>query len=148
MNAYKNASFVGIVLFLFGIVITGYGFSFLLEETDLTENGVKVKGKVVDINHKDFYRSPFVEFKTLEGKKYTFLSKLDVNVDFFQYEIGQEVGVIYHKDDPSKAEIDAFWERNTAQMYLGFLGVFLMLFGIIFRRRMLRKARKYSQKYQ
>jgi hypothetical protein len=144
MNAYKRVAFVGIVLFLFGVVISIYGFSFLLEENELSENGVIVKGKVVDINQKDIYRSPFVEFTTLEGEKITFLSPLDVNVDFFQYEIGDEVEVIYNKNNPKHAQINAFWERNTAQMYLGFLGVFLMLFGLLFRRRMLRKAKRYS----
>ncbi len=144
MSAYKRVAFVGIVLFLFGVVISIYGFSFLLEENELSENGVIVKGKVVDINQKDIYRSPFVEFSTLEGEKITFLSPLDVNVDFFQYEIGDEVEVIYNKNNPKHAQINAFWERNTAQMYLGFLGVFFMLFGLLFRRRMLRKAKRYA----
>ncbi len=143
MNAYKNASFVGIVLFLFGIVITGYGFSFLMEDNDLQENGIIVKGEVIDINKKDIYRSPFVRFTTEEGETITFLSKLDVNVDLFQYEIGQEVEVIYHKNNPKQAEINAFWERNTAQLYLGCFGVFLMFFGIFLRRRLLKKARRY-----
>ena len=144
MNAYKSASFVGIILFLFGIIIAIYGFSFLLEDNALTENGVIVKGKVIDINKKAIYRSPFVKFKTEEGEEFTFLSKLEVNVDLFQYQIGQEVEVIYNKENPKQAEINAFWERNVAQVYLGWLGVFLMLFGLFFRRRMLKKAKKYS----
>ncbi len=144
MSAYKRVSFVGIVIFLFGIVITGYGFSFLMADNDLQDNGIIVKGTVVDINEKDIYRSPFVEFVTKDGQTVTFLSKLDVNVDLFQYHIGQEVEVIYHKDNPDNCEINAFWERNSAQMYLGFVGIFLMIFGIIMRRRFLKKARKYS----
>ena len=60
MNAYRNASFIGIVLFIIGIVIAIYGFSFLTENTDLEKNGIRVKGKVVDINEKAIYRSPFV----------------------------------------------------------------------------------------
>jgi hypothetical protein len=144
MNAYKRVAFVGIVLFLFGVVIAIYGFSFLMEDNELSENGVVVTGKVIDINQKDIYRSPFVEFTTLEGEKITFLSHLDVNVDLFQYQIGDEVEVIYNKNNPKHAQINAFWERNTAQLYLGFLGVFLMLFGLFFRRRMLKKAKKYA----
>ena len=91
MNAYKNASFVGIVIFIFGIIIAIYGFSFLSEDNDLEENGIIVKGTVIDINKKAIYRSPFVEFKTKEGQTITFLSKLEVNVDLFNYQIGQEV---------------------------------------------------------
>lgn len=142
MSAYKRVAFVGIILFLFGVVITIYGFSFLLQENELSENGVIVKGKVVDINEKDFYRAPFIEFTTLEGEKIIFLSPLDVNVDFFDYKIGDEVEVIYNKNNPKHAQINAFWERNTAQMYLGFVGIFLIFFGLLFRRRMLRKARR------
>ena len=148
MNAYKNASFVGIVLFLFGVVISIYGFSFLMEDNDLQENGIIVKGEVVEINEKDIYRSPFVRFTTTEGETITFLSKLDVNVDLFQYHVGQEVEVIYHKNNPKQAEINAFWERNTAQMYLGFLGFFLMLFGVFLRRRLLKKAKRYAAQHQ
>ncbi len=144
MNAYKRVAFVGIVLFLFGVIIAIYGFSFLMEDNELSENGVVVTGKVIDINQKDIYRSPFVEFTTLEGEKITFLSHLDVNVDLFQYQIGDEVEVVYNKNNPKHAQINAFWERNTAQLYLGFLGVFLMLFGLFFRRRMLKKAKKYA----
>lgn len=147
MNAYKRVAFVGIILFLFGAVIAIYGFSFLIEDNELSENGVIVTGKVIDINQKDIYRSPFVEFTTLEGEKITFLSPLDVNVDLFQYQIGDEVEVIYNKNNPKHAQINAFWERNTAQLYLGFLGVFLMLFGLFFRRRMLKKAKKYASNY-
>lgn len=144
MNAYKNASFVGIVIFLAGIVITIYGFSFLLEQNDLQQNGIIVKGTVVDINKKDFYRAPFVRFTTKDNQTITFLSKLDVNVDLFTYKIGQEVDVIYHKDDPNQAEINAFWERNVAQIYLGCLGIFLILFGFFLRKFLLKKAKKYA----
>ena len=144
MNAYKNASFAGIVLFIAGIVITIYGFSFLLKQSDLETNGVIVKGTVIDIAKKDFYRSPIVQYTTKDNQTYTFRSELDVNKDLFTYVIGQEVDVIYHKDDPGNAKIHAFWENNVAQMYLGILGVFLMIFGFFLRRGLLKKARKYE----
>ena len=144
MNAYKNASFAGIVILIAGIVITIYGFSFVLAQNDLEANGVIVKGTVIDIARKDFYRSPVVRFTTLEGETYTFRSELDVAKDLFTYEINQEVEVIYHKDDPTNAKINAFWEGNVAQLYLGILGIFLVLFGFFFRLGMLKKARKYA----
>ncbi|MBN2535125.1 MAG: DUF3592 domain-containing protein [Spirochaetales bacterium] len=145
MNAYKNASFAGIVIFIGGIIITIYGFSFLLKQSNLESNGIIVKGTVIDIAEKDFYRSPIVQFTTKENQTFTFRSELDVNQDLFHYVIGQEVDVIYHKDDPSNAKIHAFWEGNVAQLYLGILGIFLMVFGFLFRRGMLKKAKKYEQ---
>jgi hypothetical protein len=133
MNAYKNASFVGIVIFIAGIVIGIYGFSFYLEQSDLETNGIIVKGTVIDIAKKDFYRSPIVRYTTRDNQTFTFRSELDVNKDMFTYVIGQEVDVIYHKDDPANAKIHAFWE-----------GVFLMIFGFFLRRRLLKKAKKYE----
>ena len=53
MNAFKNASFVGIVIFIGGLVVTIYGFSFLIAQNDLQENGIIVTGTVIDIAKKD-----------------------------------------------------------------------------------------------
>jgi len=145
MNAYKNASFVGIVIFIAGIIVTIYGFSFLLKQNELEANGIIVKGTVIDIAKKDFYRSPVVQFKTKDNQTYTFRSELDVNKDLFTYAIGDKVDVIYHKDDPGNAKINAFWESNVAQMYLGILGVFLMIFGFFLRLGLMKKARKYEE---
>lgn len=144
MNAYKRASFVGIVLFLFGIVIAMYGFSFLLQTNDLQKNGIIVQWKVVGIAEKAIYRSPIVEFVTNDDQKMTFKSRLEVNRYMFDYTIGQEVEVIYHKDDPTNAEINAFREQYMPQIYLGSFGVFLMLLGIFLRWLFLRKAKKFA----
>ena len=38
MNAFKNASYAGIIILIFGIVISIYGASILLAEMDLDEN--------------------------------------------------------------------------------------------------------------
>lgn len=146
MNAYKNVSYVGFVIFFFGILITCYGFSFLLTQQNLEANAISVKGTVVDINEKAIYRSPFVKFTTLEGKEITFLAQLEVNVDFFDYTIGQEVDVIYHEDNPNQAKIDTFWQNNFEQVFLGGFGLFLMLFGFIMRKIFLGKAKRYEQR--
>jgi hypothetical protein len=145
MNAYKNASIAGVIIFIAGVIVTVYGFSFLLKQNELESNGIIVKGTVIDIAKKDFYRSPVVRYKTKENQTYTFRSDLDVNKDFFTYFIGQEVDVIYHKDDPGNAKIHRFWESNVAQLYLGFLGLFLIIFGFLLRRGLLKKAKKYEE---
>lgn len=144
MNAYKNASYVGFVILILGTIVAIYGFSFLLKQNELEANAVRVKGTVFDINEKAIYRSPWVKFNTLEGKEITFLSQLEVNVDLFPYTIGQEVDVIYHKDNPNQAKIDAFWEGNFEQLFLGVFGVFLMCLGLFLRWMFLRKAKKYE----
>jgi hypothetical protein len=144
MNAYKNASYVGFVLSILGTIVAVYGFSFLLTLNALDANGVVVKGTVFQIEEHAIYRSPWVRFNTVEGKEYVFLSELEQNKDLFPYIVGQEVDVIYDKDNPRNARINAFWERNFAQIFLGIFGVFLMFFGLFVRWQFLRKAKKYS----
>ena len=145
MNAFKIASNVGFVIALAGLGITYYGFRFLLETNDLQKNGIKVKGKVIEIHQNGpMYRMPVVEFKTKEAKKHRFESRLQVNHLMFKYAVGQEVEVIYHKADFKNCEINAFWEQNMPQIFLGSFGVFLFLFGLLFRWLMLKKARKYA----
>lgn len=143
---YKTVSNIGFVIVFFGVVVAIYGFSFLLKQNDLEDNGIKVKGTVVDINVKAIYRSPFVQFSTLEGEEIIFLSDLEVNHMMFDYVIGQEVDVIYHKDDPHNAKIDAFWEAHFADIFLGSFGVFLMLLGLLIRWVYMRKHRRQEQR--
>lgn len=145
MSAYKRASFVGFVIAIFGIIIAVYGFKFLLERNDLQANGIKVKGKVIEIGQNGpMYRFPIVEFKTADGKKRVFKSRLEINHLMFKYVIGQEVDVIYHKNDVKNVEVDAFWEQNMPQIFLGSFGLFLMLLGLFLRWMFLRKARQYA----
>jgi len=144
MNAFKLASNVGFVIFAFGVAVAIYGFSFLLEQNDLEANAEKVKGTVIEmVQNGPMYLSPMVRFTTLDGKEITFKSDLDLNKSLTPYFVGQEVDIIYHKDNPYNAKIDTFIENNFGQLFLGFFGVFLMIFGLIFRKMMLRNAEKY-----
>jgi hypothetical protein len=144
MNAYRTASYVGFVLTILGLAILVYAAYFLLALQDLDLNGIKVKGKVIDISQKAIYRSPVVSFQTKEGQTRTFISDLDQNKDMFHYQIGQEVEVIYHKDNPNNARINNFWERNFGQIFLGIFGGFLCSFGFFVRWQFLRKAKRYD----
>jgi len=144
MNPYRLISIIPpLVLTIFGLVLCYYGFMTQQDNSQLDAFGVRVKGTVVDINEKGIYRSPFVEFQTLDGKKITFLSKLEVNQDMFNYEIGQEVDVIYPKDNPQSAVIDAFVERNFVQLFVGILGIVLLLIAYFINRHFSKKAAQY-----
>jgi hypothetical protein len=146
MNAYKTASNVGIVIAFFGLAIMFYGFRFLLERNDLQKNGIQVKGKVIEIaQNGPMYRMPVVEFKTLEGKYHRFESRLQINHLMFKYFVGQEVTVIYHKNNFRNSEIDAFWEQNFPQIFLGCFGILVLIIGIFIRWFLLRKSRFYSK---
>lgn len=145
MNAYKNVSYVGFVIMIFGIILCIYGFSFYQTQNDLETNGVRVKGEVVDIAENGIYRSPIVKYNTEAGEEYTFRSEFEVNMDMFPYTLGQEVDVIYHQDNPSQAKIDALWEANFEQSFLGILGVVLIILGLLMRMFFLRKAKRYER---
>lgn len=145
MSAYKRVSYVGIVLFILGGIVAAYGYTFWQKTQDLKKNGIRVKGTVYEIGSKAIYRFPFVKFKTKEGEEVMFKSELEVNVDLFQYKVGQQVEVIYHKDNPKNARIDGFWEHNTAEMYLALLGAIVMVVGLIVRLTFARKARRYAR---
>jgi hypothetical protein len=133
MGATRPFKFIGVVICLFGIVITVYGVTHFLEKKDLEGKGIVVKGVVSEIHVDHIYRSPFVKFSTLEGKEMVFLSELMVNVDLFDYEVGQEVEVIYHRDNPKNSRIYAFWEMNFGHLFLGLFGGFLVLLGLFLR---------------
>ena len=143
MNAYRNASYVGFVIMIFGAIITVYGFSFLLNQQELEANAVRVKGTVIELSSNGpMYLAPVVKFKTNEGREITFRSELDLNKSLNPYSVGQEVNVIYHKDNPTKAKIDAFWEANFGQIFLGIFGLIVMLVGLIIRWSLMRKSRR------
>jgi hypothetical protein len=133
------------VLFILGGIVAAYGYTFWQKTQDLKKNGIKVTGTVYEIGSKAIYRFPFVKFKTKEGEEIMFKSELEVNVDLFQYKVGQQVEVIYHKDNPRNARIDGFWEHNTAEMYLALLGAIVMVVGLIVRLTFARKARRHSR---
>lgn len=86
-----------------------------------------------------------VEFKTQDGRTVRFLDKLFWNVRFNKYKIVQEVVFIYDPANPEvTATINDFFQRNTAPWWPFIVGIVVMLIGIVFRRRMKRKARIYD----
>jgi hypothetical protein len=102
MNAYKNASYAGFVLYVIGIVLIIYGGTNLLKMSALDQKGLKAKGKVFDLNVVEPYRQAWVQFKTKEGKIVRFLDKLFWYHGFKKYSAGQEVEVLYDPANPEK----------------------------------------------
>lgn len=84
---------------------------------NIYSKGITVKGKVIDISKKGIYRSAIVRFTTKNGRRVVFKSKLDTNVDLFDYKIGQKVEVIYAPKDPKgTASINTFAERTATKI--------------------------------
>jgi hypothetical protein len=84
---------------------------------DFYKNSIIVKGKVTGVSKKAIYRSAIVTFTTRKGRRIVFKSKLDTNVDLFDYTIGQTVEVIYSPKDPYRtASINTFAERSATKI--------------------------------
>jgi len=145
MNAYKNASYAGFVLYLIGIVLIIYGLINLSKEIELDQKGIKTKGYVFDLNVIEPYRQAMVQFETDKGNTVRFLDKLFWSQIFNTYSIGQEVEVIYDPANPQKtATINEFFQRNTEPWWPVIVALVVILVGWIMRRIMLKKARIYE----
>lgn len=149
MNAYKNASFAGIILYLFGIVLIIYGLANQGIEKNLDQEGLIAKGKVYELHVVEPYRQAMVEFTTTDGRTVKFLDKLFWNQDFEKYKVGQEVEVIYNPADPEgTATINDFFQRNTAPWWPFIVGLVVILVGWIMRKSMLKKAKIYEGQHK
>jgi len=143
MNGFRNASYVGFVLYLIGLVVIGYGLFNLSIEKNLDEVGLKTKGKVYGLAVVEPYRKALVEFKDSKGKKVQFEDKLFWNHSFQKYTKGQEVEVLYDPADPIRtAVINDFFQRATAPWWPVIVGGILFIVGFVLRKIMLKKAKE------
>lgn len=143
-TSYRRLSMVGIILMFIGIGLGIWGAKVLLKEHALTKKGIRTQGTVVSVHKNGIYRSPIVEFNTLEGERISFRSNFEYNLDLYPYKIGDVVPVIYEPNNPNSAEIDAFWEHNFLYLFLIGLGMILLLVGFVVRFVFLKKARAYE----
>lgn len=158
MFGYKIMAWWGVVVIIVGIGLFGLGMTFELSRLDLERNGEIVKGRITDIVSQPPYRSPVVTFRKKDGRQITFKSQLDVNVQWFHYQIGQEVDVIYHKSTPPSYSylfyggkmdqtymINGFWEKNTGKLTLWLFALIAIVGGYFVKRHFTKKAAKYAE---
>lgn len=146
MNAYKNASYTGIVLCIIGLIVIFYGLVNLGTEQDLDKNGIKTSGTVFELEVEEPYRRAWVEFTADDGQTVRFLDKLYWNQDFQTYVVGDQVEVIYDPAEPAQtATINEFFQRNTAPWWPFIVGLIVFATGFIMRRIMLKKANQYEE---
>jgi len=141
MNAFRNASYAGFVLYFIGIVLFFYGMVNLSIEMDLDMKGLKATGEVYDLEVTEPYRQAWVVFQAQDGQTVRFLDKLFWNLDFEKYKVGQKVEVIYDPANPIQtAVIDDFFQRKTEPWWPVIMGFIVILVAFIMRKIMLRKA--------
>ena len=147
MNGFRNASYLGFVLYLIGLVVIGYGLYNLSIEKNLDKVGLKTKGKVFDLAVVEPYRKAMVEFKDAKGRTVRFEDKLFWNHSFQKYTKGQEVEVLYDPADPIRtAVINDFFQRATAPWWPVIVGGILFVVGFVLRKIMLRQAKALDER--
>lgn len=145
MNAYKNASYVGFVLYFFALVLFAYGFVNLSEKWNLDYKGEIVQGKIMNLMVIEPYHRAEVTFTTKQGQTLHFVDVLYWNKDLDTYKKGDVVPVIYDPAAPQQsAMINGFFQRNTAPFWPMMVSFIVWVFGFVMRRIMLKKARAYE----
>jgi hypothetical protein len=125
------------VSLLLGLALLGGGIYLAKDVLRLQHGGVAAVGTVVDAQGKHEIRvggdrgvesrsenSAMVEFTPVGGNTVQFKS-----LTWSRQTIGDQVKVLYNKDNPADARIDSFFAW-LAPLALGFLGVVAALYGL------------------
>lgn len=96
----------------------------------VVETPVVTTGTVIGISDKDIYRAPMVAFEAEDGRTYSFLSQFDRNVDFFDLAEGDEIEVVYDKNNPAIAQENNFWGRYGPRVIPAGFGAIIILIGV------------------
>ncbi len=132
---------VGILLTVGGSIWAWNSFSF-------TQRAKATKGTIVaideqvserkhngEVTRRTFTYAPVFVFRDTQGREYTVTAS--VRSAKRDYELGQEVAVLYDPADPQKASVDSFVALWLGPLALGFLGIVFSgigLFMIVSRR--------------
>ena len=71
-----------------------------------------------------------VAFEAEDGRTYSFLSQFDRNVDFFDLAEGDEIEVVYDKNNPAIAQENNFWGRYGPRVIPAGFGAIIILIGV------------------
>jgi hypothetical protein len=124
---------------IFSLVALGLDFGFYYfysSAKELIDNGVHTKGVVIELatsrSKNSTTYAPVVEFTDRSGEKITFTS--NVYSKPASYDVGENVEVLYPKNNPTDAEINSFGQLWFPTLLFGFLGgVFTLIgFGLLY----------------
>jgi hypothetical protein len=132
-------SLVGIIFFLIGLGVSVSGIFSIFKVRRQVAESVKTTGTVIGFGKKmgksGYIYCPHAAFTDTQGRKIQFESEVGSQPP--AYVIGQQVQIIYEKNNPQKAEIDSFtslWFVPGCTSVFGlvfiFLGFVLFVVGI------------------
>jgi hypothetical protein len=112
---------IGLLMMIGAWIFFQNGQKFMKEAVSAT--GMVVESVYVKSRKGKGRYYPVVEFQTVDGKSKTFRS--DTGSSRPTYENGEQVSILYEKQNPANAKIAGFWE-------LWGLSAVLAVFGLIF----------------
>lgn len=112
----------GIISFCVGICFATYTVVFIARSASTTGTIIRLD-QVPDQENDTVNYAPAFSFKAQSGSDYTVRSSTATNPPGLK--IGEQVRVIYLKDDPSSAKLDSFWQLWFVTIILCALAIFL-----------------------
>lgn len=92
---------------LFGVAFAVLGLGILVHNALFAIGTKQAEGTVIEmVGNKQ--KSPVVEFNA-NGQRHTFQSRMSSSPP--AYSVGEKVSVLYHPEEPARAQIDSFSER-------------------------------------
>ncbi len=127
------------VFLIIGISLLIWGVLVFLDEKQFIFEGIKTNGKIIDFERKSvgtpatrnkgpaFF--PIVSFTSQDGELITFISNSGAN--YYLYDVGEEVGVVYSSSNPRQAKIYSFLSIWAYPFGLFFLALLFLFFVFI-----------------
>mgnify|MGYP003883774255 CR=1 FL=1 len=124
MNFPKVFTWLGILLISIGLGIGGYNYHFI-------QNATKTKGVVIRLDGGAYRQgyAPVIEFLDKTQKPHLYYHMVFSRPP--QYQIGDNVDIFYHNDDPDDASMGYAW---FSILILGGIGSVFLFFGFIFQK--------------
>lgn len=137
--------FLSILFLLVGISFTVVSAFNFLNTLNLLSNSHKTLGKIVGINEErqskgGYMYSPLIKYKSGTGDEYVYSSA--TKTGYSSYKIGQEVELIYDKNNPQNARINSILDIWFLTILMGVLGSVITITGVILLSTTLKKRRQ------
>ncbi len=118
-----------IVFIILSLVMISGSVALFFEKENKIKNGISVQGRVITLERgSEGTSAAVVRFIDKSGRSNRFTDSISSNPA--SYRIGEEVAVIYKKNDPESAFIDRGIYNHLIPLILGGFGVLFLLIGI------------------
>lgn len=137
--------FLSILFLLVGTPFVVVSIIILLNTLNLLSNSYKTLGKITGINEErqskgGYMYSPVIKYKSDTGDEYVYSSA--TKTGYSSYKIGQEVELIYDKNNPQNARVNSILDIWFLPIFMGVSGSAITITGVILLSITLKKRRQ------